>query len=358
MKIFLFLIALVSIVGFRKPSATVPSETIERIKKLYDGQDMNMVMDRLQKSTSAFQKWRGFPLYYFDFLQRHSSLLKPSFFEKKIFCAGNPHLENFGFVFLGKPIFSINDLEHAAQCPIAADVMRLFIGHRLLMNVSAKEWVEEYRAGLSGSLKSYPAYLQKLEDESKAKKINMPAAFKQLLSMNGCQGEYVATPPGEEFQVKYYIQNEGKTFHKVCTKSTGTKRYIVFYPITLGFEAIELKPLDNPAPLLGAKQSPTERMELYKNAVSTFYGEGFTVAYQTALIQNVLYQRRPIWDSHVVIKEAELSKDELKEVILYQARALGLFHKKNKNATFDFTPEQWETWANALEGKWRQEFGE
>lgn len=358
MKSLLFILALTTLFGFRKPTATIPQETIDRVKALYAGQDENMVMDRLMKSTSAFQKWKGFPLYYFDFMNRSQALLPGDFFEFKGLCAGNPHLENFGFVFLGKPVFSLNDLEHSGTCALNSDTMRLYIGHKFLTQISAEEWLTEYKAGLAGLLKAYPLYLKNMENVSRSRKIGMPMAYRTLLSAKECNGDYVGLTGYEEKQLRGFIEGEGKTYHKACRKTGGTKRYIVFYKITNGFEVIELKPLDNPAPLIRTMINPNDRVNMYKNSVVSFYGDSFVVAYQAVSIDGVLYQRRPLWDSHQVVKETELSQLDLKEVIKYQARTLGHFHSKNKDAKFNYSSADWEKWAQALEKKWKEEFAE
>lgn len=150
MKFLLFTLLLSSnLYAERKPNAAVPNETIQRLKSLYPEQNENFIYERVQNTKSAFEKWRSFPPYFYNLVSRSGNILGTHFNERRGLCAGDAHFENFGFLYMGKPFFSLNDLDDVSACALDADALRLFVGHRLLFPVKASEWVAEYKAGLS-----------------------------------------------------------------------------------------------------------------------------------------------------------------------------------------------------------------
>jgi hypothetical protein len=170
----------------------------------------------------------------------------------------------------------------------------------------------------------------------------------------------------DEGIVRAFLEAEGnRKFYKGCARvkntagSAGLRRYIVYFKLPRGVEAVELKPLATPATMVGRTVELISRQEIFKKAVSTYFGAQYHVAYYPVLVQGRLYQRRPLWAGNVGIKEGALSSSDLREVLLYQARVLGHFHRaSNATGPFNFTPEKWEELAVRIEKKWKSEFAE
>lgn len=354
----------VSAFGERKPNAAVPQETVQRLKTLYPEQTESFIFERIQNAKTTFEKWRAFPPYFYELLTRSSQILGNTFLTRPGLCAGDPHLENFGYVYMGRPFFSLNDLDDVAACSLNADALRLFIGHRLVSPLKASEWIAEYKAGLSGMNTPAPAYLEKIEKESAKKKTEMTKKYKKLLEANICTGEFAPATKEEVDQVTNFLKAEGKSLKLLCTRtkdtggSAGNKRFVIFYPISNGFEVIELKPLATPAPMAPKVISVLERQVQYQQAVSIFLGANFFSAYYPVTMGRKIYQRRPLWGGNVGVTESDLSSRDVREVALYQARTLGRYHRITNNNPFPFTPEAWDKLALEIEKKWRQEFAE
>src|SRR3989338_1838749 len=129
MKVFLsFLILLSSACATeRKVSSIIPTETVKRLKKLYPAQTEAFILERLHNATSAFAKWRSFPPYYYELITRLKKSRASKMISRPGLCAGDPHLENFGFIYSDQPLFTLNDLDDVSLCSLDADIIRLLI---------------------------------------------------------------------------------------------------------------------------------------------------------------------------------------------------------------------------------------
>jgi hypothetical protein len=367
MKLFSLIILVFSALvhAGRVPTSTVSSETLERLKQLYPQQSEAFILERIKNASTLFARWRAFPPYFYQLLQRHSSLLPRGFNERRGFCAGDAHFENFGFMYFGTTIFSINDLDDGVNCSLNQDLLRLFAGHRLMsLNFTAEEWLAEYKAGLAGVQRALPARLKELEKESLKKKTEMKKSHQKILSDRSCTGELAPLTVNENKLISEFLESEGKKLSFGCslTKKTGgsagNTRYLIYYPLAKGVELIELKPLVTPAPLTTSAPPSSERAKIYQQAVTTFFGMNYNVIYYPVTMGGVLYQRRPVWSGNTEVKESGLTSQEFKEILLYQARTLGFVHRtSNKSQTIDFDPKSWEALVIEVLRLWNIEIG-
>ena len=357
-------ISLSAFAGNRKPNASVPQETLNRLKALYPDQSEAYLYERINNAKTAFEKWRAFPPYFYDLTARAISVLGNDFKSRSGLCAGDPHLENFGYIYMGKPAFSLNDLDDVAPCSLNADALRLFVGHRLVSPVKADEWIAEYKAGLAGQNASGPSYIEEIQKESKKGKEQMPKKYRKLLEAGACSGDFVAVSKSETELVSSFLITEGRSLKFICSRtknsggSAGNKRFVIFSSATDGVEAFELKPLATPAPIAPKVLSIPERGRLFQQAVAVYLGANFSSAYYPVVMGNKIYQRRPLWDGNVGVTEKNLNSKEVKEVSLYQARILGKHHRLTNSSPFPYSPEVWERMAREIEKKWRQDFAE
>lgn len=349
----------------RTPSSDPSEQTFKRLKNLYPDQSDAFIQQRYKNAPDAFQKWRSFPPYYYELLNRMASHLGSSFTQRPGLCAGDPHLENFGFIYLKKTLFTINDLDDATPCSLNADAMRLFIGHRLVTNFSSHDWLEEYKKGLSGQSKPLPAYIKRLETESLKKKRQMPKNLMRVVESRSCLNDMLPVTPNEEVMLKEMLTREEKKYVFACSRnkasggSAGHKRYIVFHEQFEKLEAFEVKPLTTPAPMYQRSLPHKERMAIFKEAVDILFSPKHHSAWYPVRLQKKLYQRRPVWTGNTEIKQRDMSPSDLNEVILHQARTLGILHGKSLGGqSFNFTSEQWEKWGQTIELQWRSEFKE
>jgi hypothetical protein len=361
--ILLFFISLVH--AGRVPTSTVSSEGLERLKLLYPQQSEAFILERIKNASTSFLRWRAFPPYFYQLLQRHPALLPRGFNERRGFCAGDAHFENFGFMYFGTTHFSINDLDDGVNCSLNQDMLRLHAGHRLMgVNFTTEEWLAEYKAGLAGVQRALPARLKELEIESLKKKTEMKKSHQKILLDRSCTGELAPLSANEKKIISEFLESEGKKLSFGCslTKKTGgsagNTRYLIYYPLAQGVELIELKPLVTPAPLTTTALHSRERAKIYQQAVTIFFGMNYNVIYYPVMMGGVLYQRRPVWGGNTEVKESGLTSQELKEILLYQARTLGFIHRSsNKSQSVDLDPKSWEALVTEVLRLWNIEIG-
>lgn len=363
MKILALLLFLVSCSHpGRTINSSIPPETIKRLQTLYPDQSESFILERLQNASNAFQKWRGFPPYYYELIDRMDvfSSSKP----RRGLCAGDAHLENFGFLYMYTPHFSLNDLDDVAPCSLDADAMRLFIGQRLVTSISASEFLKAYEGGLGGMNAVLPAYLEKLRKDSSKDGMKMTKKYKKLLETSVCEDDFAPVSDSERKLLDAFMKRERKKALLFCSRtkdsggSAGSKRFVVIFEGLKGPEVFELKPLLNPAPLYKKNLSLMEREQLYLTAVSVFFQEHFKAYYYPVILDDKLYQRRPVWKGNAEIKEDEMSSGDLKQVMLYEARVLGLYHRITNNGRVSHSAQEWEKKAQMIEKQWRAEMGE
>ena len=364
---YAFILLLVSACSFSwKNKQEVPKETIQRLARLYPGQSEDFLRERIKNAPSAFSKWRSFTPYYFEMINRGAgiSLLK----ERRGECAGDAHLENFGFVADSKtsPQFTLNDLDDATECSLNADLMRLFIGHKLFSpSIKSEDFLREYDAGFKHAICMAPDYVTRLREKSQSRFRDLSKKMQVILDEKSCKADMSYPSADELKQLRSYFKT--KILH-ACTRtkdsggSAGGKRYLVFHKNTAGkTELIELKPLLNPAPDYDKKFNDRERAELFKRAVKVYLAADMSEHYFPITFNGKLYQRRPFWAGFEEVKESDLQKaapEQKQAVLLYEACRLGALHRKTSTTPLSVSPGDWDKLAHRLESQFRSEFAD
>ncbi len=363
---FLILFCLVtSAYADRTPSSNVPVETIKRLMDLYPGQTEEMIRERLQNTKSTFEKWRAFPPYFYDVVKRSSDIFSPS---RTGMCAGDPHLENFGFIYSSRPKFTLNDLDDSSICSQDTDALRLFVGHRLVGKISAADWIQSYKKGQTKKIDDYPHFIKNLEGESQKKKNDLSKKYRKLIESKSCSGDFLPVSDEEKkLLTDYLLKQEKQELKLACARiketggSAGLKRFVLFYDLKVGKEttqrAIELKPLGIPAPLAPKVMTLPERQALYNKSVDLFLGREFRKTFFSLTFDGQAYFRRPLWAGNVGVSLDEMSSDDIRDTSIYQAQVLGQYHAQS-GKNFNFSPADWESIATKIEEKWRSEMGE
>lgn len=353
-----------SALALRGPDATIPNETIQRLQKLYPTQTEDFLHRRLKNAEDAFQQWRSFPPYYYELLDRSKGLLGKEFYSRQGLCAGDPHLENFGYLYISNTKFSINDLDDVSPCALNADALRLFIGHRLLSSVSTGSWLSAYQSGLAGQTRPIPEYLLGLKEKSLKHNQELSKKLKAMVLSKKCQKDYKNLEAHEVQKIEALMKREKRSTLIACSRdkdyggSAGLRRYIVVSEKRGQIEAFELKPLVTPAPLYNKKISQKEREEYFKQAVRHFFGLEYSRHYYPVRLNEELYLKRPIWKGNQEVSEKDMGSDDLSHIIIYEAYTLGLYHQKSNPSPLTLTHAKWESLANLIESKWKKEFAQ
>ncbi len=342
-------------------AATVPPETLARLKKLYPHQSENFLQQRIQSAKNPFDLWRAFPPYFYNLVNRMEFL--PMRVRNGL-CAGDPHLENFGFIYDGRANFTLNDLDDAGPCSLNADAMRLFLGLRLVSPITAEDFLAEYKSGLEGHVSvRLPAYVERLRVESVSKKDQLGKKYKKALETKTCSGDFSPLGPEDERLLKDFVSSEGKRFELICARwktsggSAGSKRYVFFHIENSVPRVFELKQLMRPAPLFDAPINVEERAEIFLEGVRTFLGAGAQSEYRPVLVEGILFQRRPVYGGNVGLELPDMSPQDLSEASLFEARVLGSFHSRTSRERFTVSSRDWEVVASTILEAWKIDFG-
>jgi hypothetical protein len=382
---------------------TIPAETISRLKNLYPDQDNALIQNRLDNAKELFDKWRTFPPYFYDMALRNKYQ-----FERKGTCAGDSHLENFGFLPLDQgPTFSLIDFDDVSTCSLDLDLMRLYIAHKFIADeLSPEDFKKNYSIGLSGQECKEPETIRKLKEESSEDGKKLPNKYVELIK-NGqkkCEGDFKTLSSQEENDLKESLsvilgepkkapdcescshkkENistsvsemakiqegiKGNKFYHGCSRikagggSGGQKRYVVFYQTVPGqgkIEALELKPLNKAAPEFASKKkiSQKKRVAKYNQAVDTFLGKELKKDYFAFEMNKKIYQRLPLWKGAKEIKLKDFkdfSSEKKLETLYYETCQLGALHRKsNSSPKFNFDTKI----AHQFMEQFKKEFGQ
>jgi uncharacterized protein (DUF2252 family) len=386
------LLLLIALPSFAQ-EGNIPEETLKRLKVLYPDQSEDFLKQRIQNASGLFSKWRSFPPYFYQLVKRSE---QAKLFQDRIgLCAGDPHLENFGFLPLpnGRSVFTLNDLDDATECSLDLDLMRLYLAHKILKkDLSQESFLKKYQDGLAGKSCSVPEFIKKLEAKSVKKGKEVPTKYQKMLDDKKCSGEFAPLTendkklldsfeyvrardeellilkkhPVPEFnQLAQQISNQ--ILH-ACSRtkdsggSAGEKRFILLMKSASDkVEAIELKPLVKGAPDFNQNISIEKREATYQRSVDTFLGAELKQDYFPVRLGNRSYQRRPLWAGQEAVKKDDiesLSSPQQLEVMNFETCRLGELHRLSHEGPFQISPSNWEKAAAALLNQFQADFAE
>jgi hypothetical protein len=341
-------------------ASAVSPETMARLKKIYPNQSQSFIESRLAEASDPHMKWRSFPPYYWDLLKRSSAVLGAKFADRKGLCAGDSHFENFGFIYNGSVLFSVNDLDDVSMCSLNGDALRLFISHTYASDVKGIDWFKAYQAGVGGSSPAMPSYISSLEKDAKKDGNKLPKKILKMLN-EGCSGEYAPATKADSAMIKTYVASENAGLVVVCERvknsggSAGLKRFAVILNKLGNQSAIELKPLVSPAPQWDSNFDIPTRKKMFENAVQTYFGANYSNDYFAVTMNGVLYQRRPLKAGNAGVKLDDVGAKDAKDVALYEAQTLGLRHRQTNAQALTLNPADWERWGKAIKDQWEKE---
>ncbi len=374
MKIMIYIFFSMNL-AFNLWAGVVPSETIQRLQKIYPHQTKELVELRLSNAQTLFEKWRSFPPYFYDLVKRTN--ISSSLSKREGFCTGDPHVENFGFLPLKKESvhFGINDLDDATHCLLDLDLIRLYLAHKFYgVQFQGESFYKSYQTGLSGGLCSEPKYIKDLAKDAVKKGRGVSKKALKMLEEKSCSGEFSFISTEDQNQIVSILEKSTplsdhknwKLLHS-CSRmkahggSAGEKRFVLFMQDQKGdIHHLELKPLVTPVPHVGRQMSLTQRKDIFTKSVSLFYGEELLNEYFTVIFQNKLYQRRPLWAGVQEVSRDDLAKlptEEKQDVLNYEACVLGELHRLSSRTPLSLSSTQMEAFSSALENQFRQEMG-
>lgn len=349
-------------------SLQIQPETLARLKKLYPDQSENFIIERFKNADSPLMKWRSFPPYYYELYDRLNTQFKSKKFSSiKGLCAGDAHLENFGFLYLpekNSTLFGLNDLDDVSACHLLSDTLRLLVGQKIIdPSVSVTEWHQAYIDGLKGAKRSLPESLKKLEKKSLKNGVELSKKNKKLFEEKKCEGEYSPLTVKEKQTLDSYLQGLGHKYVFACMRtkdsggSAGLSRFVFQAVDGRGqLQTLELKPLSRPAPFYN--QAAPTRLSFLQSGIEKFWGLEYRTHYFAVLLNGVPYLRRPLWNGNEGVALDDLDSLGVREVGLYEAYTLGTLHAKSRTNLSSLKSDELEKMSSLIETRWREEMSE
>ena len=232
--------------------------------------------------------------------------------------------------------------------------------------------MQSYQNGLTKKTCEMPEVFHKLREASLKKGRAAGKKFKEMAETKSCKGDMAPLSDSEKKALSAWMENDpffkqNQLLH-VCSRtktsggSAGEKRFIMIANHEKnGLQVVELKPLVNPAPDIASPLSRSDRQAAFVKSVQLFLGKDFESDYYPVVLENKLYQRRPLWSGVQSLEEQDfksLPDQDKARVILFQACELGSFHGRIKPQAFNFDAVAWDKLARQLEDQFRKEFGE
>lgn len=281
---------------------------------------------------------QGGPLFFFrSFVNTYYTDLAASNDSKNIiYCLGDSHLENFGFMnFKGTTQFVFNDLDDSGPCPLEYDVLRYFVALDMAFSdkVLTNEMIEEYIAVVNNKkiAESLPASsfpdLQKKQKKNVAKYTD----GKQFIA----HGDLILLPATQKTNLlaelaKVPLLSSVKILDlaevsRVGGGSGGLQRYWIFIDGTTGPEILELKQLSRPGTSYGNWVQPTQTEAQHLDMAKKYIWKDSPEYYDAITFQNLpfLIRSRTRDSSDITI----LSNKDLKQLLKVQVGMIANYHK-------------------------------
>ncbi len=366
------LVSLVACSGYtdRSPnSVQIPADTLARLKKLYPDQSEAFIIERFQNADSPLLKWRSFPPYYYELYDRviGGNQKNKKFTSSRGLCAGDAHLENFGFLYLPEKkstLFGLNDLDDVSECSLFSDTLRLYVGHKIVdPSLSVSVWHAAYTDGLKGAKHALPESLKKLEKKSLKNGTELSKKNKKLFEEKVCEGEYSKLSVKEKQVLDSYLQGLGHKYVFACMRtkdsggSAGLSRFVFQSVDGRGnLETLELKPLAQPSPIYN--RAAPMRVSWLQSGIESFWGMEYRAHYFPVILNGVSYLRRPLWNGNEGVALDDLDSASIPEVSYYEAYTLGKLHAKSRNNLSALKISDLENSGQLIEKQWRLEMNE
>lgn len=142
------------------------TDLVQELAHLYPHLSAIDLEEKIASNRTAFQFLRSFVAYYYSMgareaLRSDSSSSLSAIASEIAWCAGDPHIENFGTILDRDAVahFRINDKDDAGPCPTYLDTLRFLVSLRLGIPEVTEEEIDgalkTYHQGLKGESYSF-----------------------------------------------------------------------------------------------------------------------------------------------------------------------------------------------------------
>jgi hypothetical protein len=333
-----------SALSYTRNPASEDDSCANALLAFYKNQDLDRMKSRITATKKDPHKfYRSFPPLYFKIIEDlNLEQDLGSVFKHQSVIGGDVHVENFGVrPFKGKLKILINDFDDLSEGHTVIDVIRLLTSMKLsgydVDKKFIKEFMQRYLEGIKGEKENFSEATMRFFKTAKKvkridkKKIDVTAKTflkKREPSFDMTEKEIKAwekimTPYGTVVDQYKYVKESGG--------SGGLDRFELLIEKDGELIWVEAKEWDVPGINAGLNTTPPtyqKRIEYVHRYDQPEFPS------QTAKYNGKTFFLREINDSHTGLSLDEIKKNEMKDLYLDEAYALGDFHR-----TFDASKE-------------------
>jgi hypothetical protein len=317
------------------------STSLNDVKYLFD-------KDKLSNANDSFHFLRTYVDYYYLLIKNNPALLADFNDLSKIegLCVGDAHPENFGTIIKndGSIIFTHNDVDDSAPCPVIFDFMRLVVSSKLYNDsIITKDIFAHYLNGLNNGKESIPNPI--IDMLTKAQKKGTEPSNKKVVNEKIIRDEISKEIPLSEIQaikklMAQYIPAKWNLIDQISTMNLGggsgkLKRYELLYKSGDHLLHLELKTQSAPSVYPVANNIPDQKSRLF-SALKMDQGEPISAYYNVITINDIPYLVRPRFAGNIGVSLDKFNLNENESIILYEAYQLGMIHQKSIKAVKNY----------------------
>jgi hypothetical protein len=313
------------------------SSCFKMLANFYDADRNKILKERLENTANDIHMfYRSFPPLFYKLAEDCNWRNKFSSISSFIsVMAGDAHMENFGLKFYNKQLrLSVNDYDDLTFGPPFLDVLRLLVSAKLAKADIDKKLLDDvlqsYKRGLKGKDFDFSKATKKLMSLSKDKDridselidINTKL-FKKKKSPNSPLSK-TELERWQKTLSEYGNISDSYLFVKQNGGSAGLKRYQFLMEKDGELSWIEAKEWVAPSYNIASGTPDPADLKRYNAIVK--YDKPFVTPKLTVFDTKTFYLRN-IDARQMGVTISDLKKDELKDVLIDEAYALGDFHR-------------------------------
>lgn len=323
-------------------------KALNNLLELYTSQNKEMLLIRIENASDKHKFLRSFIPYYYQRAYEVRETL-PVYFRlsgHRGQIVGDAHVENFGFLInnKGKPKFTMNDFDDAADAPLFLDVLRLSQSASYVSDLKQAKALDAYKKGLMGKSKDFSPYTRKLEEKS-------------LKASAASKAEYSMTKEGPRFSKKsepfYPINSHEEIFiqdalqkkygpiklhdsYRTMKESGGSAfgtRYHALAEVNGKIHFIEFKEIMEGGVVRNWTKTSVTEQQRVENAMNTLLAGEMKDYLDVVTLNQKPYQIRFKLEGNKSIDLGKVEKSGMNEVIEDEFFLLGQIHRTSLGGT-------------------------
>lgn len=299
---------------------------------------------KLEVAEDSFNFLRSFVDYFYLSLLANKSNFPTifSFTDTTSFCMGDAHPENFGVLLLKdrSQIFTANDVDDSAFCPVIMDLFRLNVSSEIYSSdVKIEKMLKAYSSGLQNKKLSIPRALSEMIKKSNKKgftpnekkysgqKLIRDENTREVTQLETQQISAALSSMADSFTANSVVLDILAS-KKIGGGSGGLLRYEVLINVSGTLLQLEFKEEVRPSlyPVSSSTESIVDRLN---HALGFFQGPQLSQYYKVVTVGSKTMLTRPRFAGNIGVELEKNSLDDNLDLIEYEFFTLGRLHRQS-----------------------------